>query len=86
MTKRWVSQVVNQADGFHQVLVGTQCTRNGAAYLGYLQGVGKAGTVVIPFIISVSFIHSTNKFIEINILVRMVSNDMRKREKEKNER
>ena len=49
VTEGRMTQVVRQADGFHQVFVGTQGAGNGAADLGHFQRVGQAGAEVIAF-------------------------------------
>ena len=51
VTEGRVPQVVRQADGFDQVLVGAQGAGDGAPNLGYFQGVGQAGAVVVAFIV-----------------------------------
>jgi len=47
MAERGVSQVVAQGNGFCQVLVEVEGSTYGAGYLRYLQGVGKAGYIMV---------------------------------------
>ena len=47
VTEGCVAQVVAKAHGLDEVFVEVQGSGNGAAYLGDLQGVGKAGDIVI---------------------------------------
>ncbi len=46
-----VTQVVRQADAFHQVFIGTQGAGDRAGNLRYLQGVRQPGAVVIALVI-----------------------------------
>ena len=51
MPEGGVAQVVRQADGLDQVLVGAQRPGDGASDLRHLQRVGEAGAEVIAFVV-----------------------------------
>ena len=49
MAERGVPQIVAQGDRLGQILIQAQRPRDGTGDLGYLEGMGQAGTVMIPF-------------------------------------
>src|SRR3990172_990817 len=49
MAKGGMAQVVAQGDGLGQVLIELQGPGYGAGGLGYFQGVGESGHIVVPF-------------------------------------
>jgi hypothetical protein len=50
MAERGVAQVMGKGDSFHQILVGSQCTGDGAPDLGHLQRVSQPGAIVVPLV------------------------------------
>ena len=47
MTKRCVSKIMSQCNGFGQIFIQIQCPRNRTGDLGHLERVRQAGTVMV---------------------------------------
>ncbi len=47
VTEGAVSDIMGQGNGFHEIFIGADGPRDGAAYGGHLHGMGQPGTIVI---------------------------------------